>query len=65
MKVIIDRFEGEYAICELNVGQFVNIPKVLFPTAKEGDVIKIEIDIKATEERKKHIEQLVNNVFED
>ena len=65
MKVIIDRFEGEYAICELNVGQFVNIPKVLFPNAKEGDVIKIEIDIKATEERKKHIEQLVNNVFED
>ena len=65
MKVIIDRFEGEYAICELNVGQFVNIPKVLFPNAKEGDVIKIEIDIKATEERKKYIEQLVNNVFED
>ena len=65
MKIIIDRFEGEYAICELNVGQFVNIPKVLFPNAKEGDVIKIEIDIKATEERKKHIEQLVNNVFED
>lgn len=65
MKVIIDRFEEEYAICELNVGQFVNIPKVLFPNAKEGDVIKIEIDIKATEERKKYIEQLVNNVFED
>lgn len=65
MKVIIDRFEGEYAILEVAIGQFVNIPKVLIPNANEGDVIKIEIDKKETEERRKHIQDLMNSVFED
>ena len=65
MKVIIDRFEGEYAIVELEVGKCVNIPKVLIPNSKEGDIIRIEIEKKETEERKKHIQELMNNVFED
>ena len=44
MKVIIDRFEGEYAIVEIETGKFVNIPKILLPNSKEGDVINIEIN---------------------
>ena len=65
MKVIIDRFEGDYAVVEIEIGKCVNIPKILIPNAKEGDVIKIEIDKKETFERKKHIQKLMNNVFED
>lgn len=65
MKVIIDRFEGDYAVVELEVGKSVNIPKILIPDAKEGDVIKIIIDGDTTEERKKQIQELVNNVFDD
>lgn len=65
MKVIIDRFEGDYAVVELDVGKCVNIPKILIPDAKEGDVIKIIIDRETTEERKKQIQELVNNVFND
>lgn len=65
MKVIIDRFEGDYAVVEIEIGNCVNIPKILIPNAKEGDVIKIEIDKKETLERKKHIQELMNNVFED
>lgn len=65
MKVIIDRFEGDYAVVEIEVGKCVNIPKILIPNAKEGDIVKIEIDKKETLERKKHIQELVNNVFED
>ena len=56
MKVIIDRFEGQYAVVELDVGNFVSIPKVLVPNSKEGDIVKIEIDKEETEERKKHIQ---------
>ena len=48
MKVIIDRFEGEYAVVELEVGKFVNMPKELVPDAHEGDVINIFIDEKET-----------------
>lgn len=65
MKVIIDRFEGDYAVVEVEIGKYVNIPKILIPYAKEGDIIKIEIDKKETLERKKHIQELMNNVFED
>ena len=65
MKVIIDRFEGDYAVVELEVGKSVNIPKILIPDAKEGDVIKIIIDRDTTEERKNQIQELVNNVFDD
>lgn len=65
MEVIIDRFEGEYAIVELDVGQFVSIPKVLVPGACEGDVINITINKDATKKRKEHIKDLMNNLFED
>lgn len=65
MKVIIDRFEGEYAVVEIEVGKCISIPKILVPNSKEGDVVKIEIDKNETDERKKHIQDLMNNVFDD
>lgn len=65
MKVIIDRFEGEYAIVELEVGKVINVPKILFPNAKEGDVIKIEIDNEETNNRKNKIQGLINDLFID
>jgi len=65
MKVIIDRFEGDYAVVEIEVGKCVNIPKILVPNAKEGDVINIEIDKNETDEREKNIKNLMNNIFED
>ena len=55
MKVIIDRFEGEYAVVELSIGKFVNMPKELVPNAHEGDVINISIDFEETKKRKKNI----------
>jgi phosphoribosylformylglycinamidine (FGAM) synthase PurS component len=64
MKVIVDRFEGDYAVVEIAIGKCVNIPRVLVPDAKEGDIIKIEIEKKETEKRKKYIKDLMNNVFE-
>lgn len=64
MKVIVDRFEGDYAVVEIAIGKCVNIPRVLVPDAKEGDIIKIEIEKKETEKRKKYIRDLMNNVFE-
>lgn len=65
MEVIVDRFEGEYAIVEVSVGQFVQMPKVLVSGAKEGDVIKITVDKEASQKRKENIQNLMNNLFED
>ena len=65
MKVIVDRIEGEYLVVEITNGNFVNIPRILVPNAKENDVISINIDYNETEKRKKEIQTLMNNVFED
>ena len=50
MKLIIDRFEGEYAVVELQDKSMVNIPKKILPAeAGEGDIISIVIDKDETE----------------
>ena len=65
MQVIIDRFEGDFAVVEMEICKYVNFPKILIPDAKEGDIINIELDKKETVERKKHIQELMNDVFKD
>ena len=65
MKVIIDRFEGDWAIVELDLEKFVSIPRELVPNAKEGDVVEIIIRKDETKKRKKHINHLVNKLFCD
>lgn len=65
MEVIIDRFEGDYAVVEIEKGKLVNMPKVLVPDAKEGDVIKIIVDKEATKKRQEHVKDLVNDLFID
>lgn len=65
MKVIIDRFEGDFAIVELPDKTFITVPKKLFQDAKESDVIEIIIDKNETVERKKRISNLMNDLFKD
>ena len=63
----IDRFEGEYALIEMNRRIF-HIPKVLLPkSAREGDVITIQItvDKEATRQRKQSVDSLADKLFED
>ena len=65
MKAIIDRFEGEYAVLELESNIFVQIPSLLVPQAHEGDVVDIRIDRTATEKRKEDISRLSASLFEE
>ena len=44
MRIIIDRFEGDYAIVELPDRSTVNVPKTLFTEAAEGDSYVISKD---------------------
>lgn len=63
MKVTIDRFEGEYAILEMEDKQICAIPKILVANAKEKDVIIIEISKEETKKRQDKIERLMNKLF--
>jgi hypothetical protein len=65
--LIIDRFEGDWAVIEFGQTTF-NFPKKLLPKeAKEGDVIAISVSIdrKATSKREKNIKKLADRLFED
>lgn len=65
-KLIIDRFEGDFAVCETEDLEFINFPKSALPFgAKEGDVIAISIDKSETDKRKEKIEGLMNSLFKD
>lgn len=42
MKVIIDRFEEDLAVVELDEKMY-NVPRALFPEAQEGDTVEITV----------------------
>lgn len=65
MRVIIDRFEGNYAIVEMDIGNMCVIPRKLIPDAKENDVIDIEINELETLKRKDEINKFSDEVFEE
>jgi len=70
MNGIIDRFEGNWAVIEIN-GATNNIDKsIVDSTAKEGDVVTLvngvwKVDAEATAERSRHIKSLMDSVWED
>lgn len=69
-RAIIDRFEGNFAVCEMEDESFMDIEIALMPKdAKEGDIIvicgdNIEIDVEATKSRRKKIEDLMADMWE-
>ena len=70
MNVIIDRFEGNYAVCEKEGRIMINIKRIDVPSqAKEGDVLSIDnsmitIDIEKTKKRRREIEKLTDDLWE-
>ena len=70
MKVIIDRFEGNLAVCEKEDGTFMDISSASLPTgAKAGDVLviageQITIDSQGTQDRKNKINKLMEDMWE-
>lgn len=70
MRVIIDRFEGNFAVCEGEGRKMLDIERSRLPKeAAEGDVLVIEgdsivIDREETEKRKKEIEKLMEGLWE-
>lgn len=65
MRVILDRYEGDYAVVELESRELVNMPRMLAMNAEEGDIIELRILEKETDERKAYIQNLANQLFED
>ena len=65
--LIIDRFEGDWAIIETEDRHTFNLPRFVLPTGiKEGDVISIqvEVDLVKTKERTEKSKHMLENLFE-
>lgn len=70
MKAIIDRIEEDIVVCELEIGNVIDINKKWFNfKIKEGDVVDITQKIiplpEETEKRKKYIEELTKDLWEE
>lgn len=64
MRLTIDRFEGTFAICEMEDGSFLNLPNGFLPNgAKEGSKLRIELDLDAEEKDRERIKSKMNNLF--
>jgi hypothetical protein len=64
MEYTIDRFEGKFAVVELENKKFANIPREAIPEkAKEGDVIRVEIDASKTNRRKHDIDKMTKDMW--
>ncbi|KAA8666300.1 DUF3006 domain-containing protein [Clostridium sp. HV4-5-A1G] len=69
MRVIIDRFEGPYAVCEKEDKTMIDIKRINLPkNVKEGCVLdvckdKITVNIEETEKRKKKIDSLTEDIW--
>ncbi len=64
MKFIIDRFEGNYAVVELEK-KMINVPKEIVPKgAVEGSVISVVVDEDETIKMKQKIKNSMNKLWE-
>lgn len=65
MRYIIDRFEGKFAVVELEDRTMANVEKNALPAnAKEGDVIFVDIEIEETQQRKDAIRAKMEKLIE-
>jgi len=71
IKGVIDRFESDTVVIEIEDGHTVDYPKHLLPIdAEVGDVVRIEgdhftLDREETKKRRNEIDGLMDELFED
>ena len=69
MRVIVDRIEGDFAVCEQDNRQMIDIPmKNIAFIPKEGDVLILDgndmkFDFEETLRRKKEIEDMTKDLW--
>jgi Protein of unknown function (DUF3006). len=70
MEIVIDRFEGDFAVCEKSNREMINVEKSRIPSeAKEGSVLivsdsgDINVDIEKTKQREEEIKKLAEDIW--
>ncbi|MCG9969809.1 DUF3006 domain-containing protein [Pelotomaculum terephthalicicum JT] len=66
--LIVDRFEGDWAVVEYNKRMTFNLPRFLVPAgAKEGDVIivSVKVDTGITKKLNTEVSKMASDLFQD
>lgn len=63
MKITIDRIENDVVTIELPGGKALDIPRLLFPDAEEGDVYNIEKDSAQRDTRRCRMKVKMRRLF--
>jgi hypothetical protein len=64
--IAIDRFEGNFAVVELEDRTMLNLPRRLFPEdAAEGSIWELSPAPEEAEKRREHIRELKSKLFKD
>ena len=64
MRVIIDRFEGDFAVVELPCGTMIDMPKALVPEgAGQGAVIDITYNGEETKNKEAYVREKMDKLF--
>ena len=62
----IDRFEGEFAVCELENMPFANLPNEFLPVgAVEGSTLSLELDADLEQTDRTRIKGKMDQLFQD
>ena len=65
---VIERFEGDWAIIEMENRHTFNLPRFILPSSiKEGDVISIQVGVNllVTKERAEKYKRMLDNLFDE
>lgn len=65
MFVVIDRFEGDFAIVQTSDDKMYTIPRPLVNRANEGDVIEITVNETETKRRKESVQNRMKKLWSD
>jgi hypothetical protein len=69
MRLIVDRFEGSFAVCESEDGSMQDVSRALLPgEVKEGSVLNFDgssysLDLAEEEARRNRIEEKMKRLF--
>lgn len=63
MRIIINRIENDIAVCELENGKTINVPKCIFENVQEGKVYDITADDKQEEILRQKNASKLKNLF--
>ena len=64
MRYTVDRIVGNYIVLQDENGLSGQADKNLFPFLKEGDILSVSVDEKATQEKKEQLQKRLSSLFE-